>query len=69
MVVLIYAGVNGLLDSVPVNKITQWEADFTAHVKSDQKDLLNEIEKQGALSKELEAKVKEVIQNFTKNYS
>lgn len=69
MVVLIYAGVNGLLDSVPVNKITQWEADFTLHVKSDQKDLLNEIEKQGALSKELEAKVKEVIQNFTKNYS
>lgn len=69
MVVLIYAGVNGLLDNVPVLKITQWETDFMSHMKSDQKEILSEIEAKGSLSKELEAKMKEVIQNFTKSYT
>lgn len=34
MVPLIYAGVNGHLDSVPVNKILQWESDFIAQYVS-----------------------------------
>ena len=50
MVPLIYAGVNGHLDSVPVNKILQWEADFIAHLKTNESDLLATIDKEGALS-------------------
>ena len=69
MVPLIYAGVNGHLDRVPVNKITQWEADYTAHLRSNEQELLGQIDKEGALSKDLEAKLKESVQNFTKNFS
>ncbi|KAG9201570.1 Alpha subunit of the F1 sector of mitochondrial F1F0 ATP synthase [Epicoccum nigrum] len=69
MVPLIYAGVNGLLDNVPVNKILQWEADFLAHLKSNEADLLNTIEKEGALSKDLESKLKEVATSFTKSFT
>ncbi|KAI7456918.1 ATP synthase subunit alpha, partial [Hortaea werneckii] len=36
MVPLMFAGINGYLDNLPVNKILQWEADFLAHLKSDQ---------------------------------
>ncbi|RMZ78524.1 hypothetical protein DV737_g3818, partial [Chaetothyriales sp. CBS 132003] len=69
MVPLIFAGVNGYLDSVPVGKILQWEADFLAYLKSDQAELLAQIEKEGALSKDLEAQLREVVQSFTKGFT
>jgi len=69
MVPLIYAGVNGHLDSVPVGKILQWESDFLAHLRSNESDLLQDIDKQGQLSKELEGQLKEVVTNFTKSFS
>ncbi|KAF1828615.1 ATP synthase-like protein subunit alpha [Decorospora gaudefroyi] len=68
MVPLIYAGINGLLDSVPVSKILQWEADFLAHLRSNESDMLNQIDREGALSKDLESKLKEVAQSFTKSF-
>ncbi|EUC37437.1 hypothetical protein COCCADRAFT_85549 [Bipolaris zeicola 26-R-13] len=68
MVPLIYAGINGLLDNVPTNKILQWEADFLAHLRSNESDMLAQIDREGALSKELEAKLKEVAQSFTKSF-
>jgi len=69
MVPLIYAGVNGHLDSVPVNKILQWEADFISHMKTNESDLLATIDKEGALSKEVEAKLKDIVVSFTKSFS
>jgi F-type H+-transporting ATPase subunit alpha len=69
MVPLIYAGVNGHLDSVPVNQILKWEADFTAHMKSSEADILAAIEKEGALSKDLEAKLKDAVAKFTKGFT
>lgn len=69
MVPLIYAGVNGYLDSIPVNKILVWEADFLSHLKTNESELLATIDKEGALSKDLEAKLKDVIQSFVKSFS
>jgi len=68
MVPLIYAGVNGHLDSVPVDKILTWESDFIAHMKTNESDMLATIDKEGALSKDLEAKLKDVVQTFTKSF-
>merc|ERR1712227_373114 len=69
MVPLIYAGVNGHLDNVPVAKILQWEADFLNHLRTNEKAVLDQIDKEGALSKDLEAKLKELIQSFTSSFS
>lgn len=69
MVPLIYAGVNGYLDSVPVSKVLQWERDLLAHLRSNEPELLAQIDKEGALSKQLEAKVKDVVSTFTKSFS
>ncbi|KAI5276189.1 ATP synthase subunit alpha [Aureobasidium subglaciale] len=69
MVPLIYAGINGHLDNVPVAKILQWEADFLNHLRTNEKAILDQIDKEGALSKELENKLKEVIKSFTANFS
>lgn len=69
MVPLIFAGVNGFLDTLPVNKIGAWEADFLAHLKSNHPDILSTIEMEGQLSKELEDRLRDVIGNFNKSFS
>jgi len=68
MVPLIYAGVNGHLDSVPVNKILTWEADFLSHLRTNETDLLATIDKEGQLSKDLESRLKDVVESFTKSF-
>ncbi|WEW58413.1 Alpha subunit of the F1 sector of mitochondrial F1F0 ATP synthase [Emydomyces testavorans] len=69
MVPLIYAGVNGHLDSISVKKILQWEADFLAYLKANETEVLEKIEKEGQLSKELEAQLKDIIVAFNKSFS
>ncbi|KAK7965160.1 atp synthase subunit alpha protein [Apiospora saccharicola] len=69
MVPLIFAGVNGYLDSVPVAKVTQWESDFLSHLRTNESDLLATIDKEGALSKDLEAKLRDVVTSFTKSFT
>jgi F-type H+-transporting ATPase subunit alpha len=68
MVPLIFAGVNGFLDQVPVLKIGQWETDFLAHLRSSESELLAQIDKEGAISKEMEGKLKDVVGSFTKSF-
>ncbi|KAI9925009.1 hypothetical protein ASPWEDRAFT_685098 [Aspergillus wentii DTO 134E9] len=69
MVPLIFAGVNGFLDAIPVAKILQWESDILAHLKSNHPEIQETIEKEGQVSKDLEAQLKEVIGNFNKSFS
>jgi F-type H+-transporting ATPase subunit alpha len=49
------AGVQGLLDKIPVERIVEWDAKFQAHLQANEQDLLNEIS-QGVMTKELEPK-------------
>ncbi|CAO3607259.1 ATP synthase subunit alpha [Cunninghamella echinulata] len=65
---IVFAGVNGFLDKVPVQKIVDWEKDFIAHINSEHKDVLEEIRSQGVLSKELEGKLRDICENHTKSF-
>ena len=69
MVPLIFAGVNGLLDTIPVQKILQWETDLLASLKTNNPEIQQTIEKEGQVSKETEAKLKEVIGAFNKSFN
>ncbi|KAL4890617.1 P-loop containing nucleoside triphosphate hydrolase protein [Aspergillus ambiguus] len=69
MVPLIFAGVNGFLDNIPVAKILQWESDFLAHIKSNNPEIQETIEKEGQVTKELESQLKEVIGAFNKSFN
>jgi len=64
---IIYAGVNGLLDSVPVEKITQWEAEFRSHLISSQSALLEDISG-GSVTPEMEAKIKKVVEDHVSSF-
>ncbi|EMF17007.1 ATP synthase alpha chain mitochondrial precursor [Sphaerulina musiva SO2202] len=69
MVPLIFAGVNGYLDNLPVDKVLKWESEFLSHLKTNESAILDQISKEGALSKELEGKLKDVVQSFLKSFS
>jgi len=69
MVPLICAGINGLLDYIPVNRIMHWEAELLAHFKSNKPEILSRIQDEGILSKGLEAQIKQVIIEFNKTFS
>lgn len=68
MVPLIFAGVNGLLDKIPVSKIVQWESDFIAHLKSNNPEITETIDKEGQVSKDLESSLREIISSFNKSF-
>ncbi|EIW66109.1 hypothetical protein TREMEDRAFT_74870 [Tremella mesenterica DSM 1558] len=61
MAPLIYAGVNGMLDKVPVDKITAWEKSFTEQLKSQHTGLLEKLSG-GVLTKEIESEMKTIIE-------
>ena len=65
---LIYAGVNGHLDPIPVSKIGQFETDFVAYLKSNEAELLEKINKEGALSPEMEKSLKDITVSFVKSF-
>ncbi|RSH95253.1 Alpha subunit of the F1 sector of mitochondrial F1F0 ATP synthase [Saitozyma podzolica] len=60
MAPLIYAGVNGMLDKVPVDKINTWEKSFTELLKTQHQALLEKLGG-GVLTKEIEEEMKKVI--------
>ncbi|KAJ5555730.1 hypothetical protein N7535_008163 [Penicillium sp. DV-2018c] len=69
MVPLIFAGVNGLLDTIPVDKILTWENDLLAHLKSSHPEIQATIEKEGQVTKETEATLKKVISDFNSTFN
>jgi len=64
---ILYAGVNGLLDKIPAEKIVDWEQHFIEHLRSSQSELLKEISK-GQMTKELEPKIKDCVTSHVAQY-
>jgi len=67
-VVVIYAGVNGYLDALPVNKVRAFEDGLLSLVRSKHADLLNEIGSSKDLSDANAAKLKDVVAGFAKSF-
>ena len=67
-VVVIYAGTNGYLDKLPVNKVRKFETELLEHLNSSEKDLLETIRKDKALKDETIAKIKSVLDTFSKSF-
>ena len=63
-VAILYAGINGYLDDVPVEKLKEWEDKFHAYLKSEPAGVLAEIAKKKELTPEIEEKLKSVIADF-----
>lgn len=68
-VAVIYCGVRGYLDKMDPSKITAFEREFLAHVKTNEKALLSQIATDGKISDETEAKLKNVVTSFMSTFS
>ena len=63
---ILFAGVNGLLDDIPVHQIVDWEAAYRQELAS-QTDLLSEISK-GVMTKEIDEKIRSSIKASVANF-
>jgi F-type H+/Na+-transporting ATPase subunit alpha len=63
-VISIYAGVNGFLDDVPVDKVQQFEADLLHYVQQHHPDLKKEAVSISKIDEKLGAKLKDIITTF-----
>jgi F-type H+-transporting ATPase subunit alpha len=67
-VVVIYAGTNGYLDKLPIDKVRKYEAELLDHLNSSEKDLLDTIRKDKQLKDDTIEKIKSVLDNFAKSF-
>lgn len=68
-VAVIFAGVNGYLDKLPLADVTRFEQGLLSHMRADGKDVLEAIRKEKALSDDLREKLKAQIDAFAKNFA
>jgi F-type H+-transporting ATPase subunit alpha len=67
--VVIFAGTNGYLDSVPTNQVTQYEAELLSFLHASHADVLKEIRDTKDLGDGAKAKVKAALDTFAKQFA
>jgi F-type H+-transporting ATPase subunit alpha len=67
--VVIYAGVNGYLDPLPVSSVGRFEAELLRYVRDKHPEILDTIREKKELSKETEASLKSAVDSFSKAFS
>jgi F-type H+-transporting ATPase subunit alpha len=66
---VIYAGVNGYLDKFEVSRVRAFESGLLTLLRTKHADLLDSIRKSGDLSKDDEAKLKDVVDGYAKSFT
>ncbi|KAF0135550.1 MAG: ATP synthase subunit alpha [Methylocystaceae bacterium] len=66
---VIYAGVNGYLDPLPVNRVRAFEDGLLALLRSQHSDILESIRTTKDLTDETAAKLKSVVESFAKSFA
>jgi F-type H+-transporting ATPase subunit alpha len=67
-VVLLYAGVNGFMDTIETNQIGEFEVQLLSTIKKDYMNILDDIKSTNALSEENENLLKETLEAFLENF-
>ncbi len=67
-VVMIFAGVNGYLDKIPVGDVGKYEEHLLSAMNSKHQDILDVLAKEKAISDTTKEKLKTAIENFTKTF-
>src|SRR5438552_3169565 len=68
-VAVIFAGVRGYLDRVPVNDVSRFEQGYRAELKSKGTDILDAIRKDRELTSATEDKLKNFLDQFVKTFA
>jgi F-type H+-transporting ATPase subunit alpha len=68
-VCVIYAGVNGYLDPLPVERVRAFEQGLLALLRNQHNDILDDISKTGDLTDATAAKLKGVVNGYAKTFA
>ena len=68
-VVVIYAGVNGFLDPIPVNRVKAFEEGLLVLMRNERQDILDDIRKSGDLSDATAGKLKAAVDAYAKTFA
>jgi len=68
-VCVIYAGVNGFLDKLPLDKVRPFEDGLLAFLRSKHPDILESIRSSTDLSSDVEAKLKSAVEAFSASFA
>jgi len=63
-VVVIYAGIKGYLDDLPIESVRKFEKEFLQFMRDKHQDILKDIVETKDLSKETEEKLIKAIEEF-----
>ena len=66
-VISIYAGVNGFIDNVPVNKIRDFEKDLMAYMQEKHATIRDEVKAKKKIDDEFGGQLKQIITEFKKS--
>ena len=66
-VISIFAGVNGFLDNVPVNKIKEFEQELLGYVKTKYSQIRDDVESKKKIDDEFGGQLKQIITDFKKS--
>ena len=64
-VAIVYAGVKGLIDDVPVDQVVQFSRELREYLKSNKPDFIQKIQTEKVLSPDAESMLKEAISEVT----
>ena len=67
-VVVVFAGVKGFLDQIEINKITKFEDLLLSELRSKEKNIIESITKEQAISETLEKKISDFLQSLSKKF-
>ena len=67
-IVIIFAGVNGYLDDVPVGRVRDFEADLNEALDSKYADFVHLLRKEKAINDEVKPKLKSLIDDFKRTW-
>lgn len=67
-VIVLFGGVEGLLDDIPVGDMCRFEEEFLAFVKEKKKDLIQKIEKAKEISPEVKTYLAETVKAFKQQF-
>jgi F0F1-type ATP synthase alpha subunit len=67
-VISIFAGSNGFLDSIPVDKVLEFERQMLQDIHTNHSDIFDTLKKEGKISDETKAALKKAIGQFKEGF-
>jgi len=68
-VLIIYAGLNGYLDEISLDKIAQFESEFLEYISINKQSIFDDIKSSGKLEENNEEELKKALTVFVKTFN